>query len=265
MRIEIELKAKNHNYTIPLSYNYIIHGAIYKLLSQSSQKFTKWLHQRGFVTDDGRSLKLFTFSKLFFERLRVEKDVIHASGWAKLLFSTPVDDKIITNIIMGMLNRNFLTLADRFYKTDFIINRINMIPDPDFSTNDFIMLSPTTSSTMNELNGKLRTYYYRPDDTELPLSLQRNLKSKYKLIHSKNYQGELHISLDNKYLERKRKKGVTKLITIKKGSNQETKVKAFTVPLKIIGTKEIKKVAYDCGIGEKNSMGFGMIDVVNNE
>jgi CRISPR/Cas system endoribonuclease Cas6 (RAMP superfamily) len=38
-------------------------------------------------------------------------------------------------------------------------------------------------------------------------------------------------------------------------------VKAFISPLKIIGTKEIKKVAYDCGIGEKNSMEYGMIYV----
>lgn len=261
MRIEIELKAKTRDYTVPLTYNYMIHGAIYRLLSQSSQEFTKWLHQKGFITDEGRAMKLFTFSKLFFEKLRVEKDVIRAQGWCKLLFSTPIDDKIITNIIMGMLSNNFLTLADRLYKTDFLINKITTLPYPDFGTADYIMLSATTSSTMREYNGKLSTYYYRPGDKELHSSLEKNLLSKFKLVTGKAYSGELHISLDQDYLESRRGKGVSKLITIKRGSGEETKVKAFISPLKIIGTKEIKKVAYDCCIGEKNSMGFGMIDV----
>jgi CRISPR-associated endoribonuclease Cas6 len=56
---------------------------------------------------------------------------------------------------------------------------------------------------------------------------------------------------------------MTKLIHIKKGKPNQTKIKAFVSPLQITAEPEMQQVAYDCGIGEKNSLGCGCLGVEN--
>jgi len=54
---------------------------------------------------------------------------------------------------------------------------------------------------------------------------------------------------------------VSKLLHIKEGAAEETKIKAFAMPFAIRGNPELTKVAWECGLGDKNSLGLGMIDV----
>ncbi len=54
----------------------------------------------------------------------------------------------------------------------------------------------------------------------------------------------------------------SKLITIKEGSAEETRVKAFESLFYLTGSKELMQVAYECGIGQRNSMGFGMGKII---
>jgi len=51
------------------------------------------------------------------------------------------------------------------------------------------------------------------------------------------------------------------LITIKEGTPEETKVKGMLAPFLIKGTRRMLKFAWEIGLGERNSMGFGMWDI----
>ncbi|MFN3270150.1 MAG: flagellar basal body P-ring protein FlgI, partial [Candidatus Kapaibacteriota bacterium] len=76
--------------------------------------------------------------------------------------------------------------------------------------------------------------------------------------------GELRIELDREYIRSKGgAEGVSKMVTIAEGSERETRVKGFMCPIKITADVEMQKVAYECGIGKKNGLGFGMLEVVN--
>ena len=53
-----------------------------------------------------------------------------------------------------------------------------------------------------------------------------------------------------------------KLITIKEATSKEIKLKGFITPISIKSTIDIQKIAYFCGIGEKNSLGFGCLELI---
>ncbi|MBI4810670.1 MAG: CRISPR-associated endoribonuclease Cas6, partial [Ignavibacteriales bacterium] len=55
---------------------------------------------------------------------------------------------------------------------------------------------------------------------------------------------------------------ISKLITIKEGHKEETRVRGFMCPITIEGNPELIKLAYECGLGEKGSLGFGMIEIL---
>ena len=52
------------------------------------------------------------------------------------------------------------------------------------------------------------------------------------------------------------------LITIKANTPQQTKVRGYRYDFEITLPIELMRLLYDCGIGEKNSMGFGMIKII---
>jgi len=58
---------------------------------------------------------------------------------------------------------------------------------------------------------------------------------------------------------------ITKLITIREGREGETKVRGFMCPVTIEGDERLIRLAYESGLGEKNSMGFGMIEVIQSD
>ena len=72
--------------------------------------------------------------------------------------------------------------------------------------------------------------------------------------------GQFGFALDAAYVERMQGK-VQKLITLKEGRSDETKIKGTLAPFRLRAPRELMEVGYECGFGEKNSMGFGMVKV----
>ena len=88
MRLKLTGTIKQGN-TIPFNYQRQLQAAIYGLLSKSSKEYATFLHDTGFL-DGKKHLKLFTFSKLFFQQKKANKyGFIDISNFT-LFFSTPV-------------------------------------------------------------------------------------------------------------------------------------------------------------------------------
>ena len=86
------------------------------------------------------------------------------------------------------------------------------------------------------------------------------------LLNNKETHKEIEILPDNIYLKKKGSLAiVTKIIPLKEGVPDEFRVKAFYIPITIIADNEIQKIAYYSGIGQRNSFGFGMLDILRNE
>jgi CRISPR-associated endoribonuclease Cas6 len=133
-------------------------------------------------------------------------------------------------------------------------------------------LTNTNLANRNELSkrnqlpisGTFPKEYLRYDDDRLPKHLLQNLLSKYQSIYGTPFfdpDPEFNIEFNQAYIDRKRQQGRTieKLITIAAGTERETRVKAIECPFRLTTHPDLIRVGYECGFGENNSMGFGMV------
>jgi len=150
------------------------------------------------------------------------------------------------------------TFSDQIISTnDLYINgdhvkvlniRIHSIPV--FNGNDTIIktLSPVTiHSTFQKPDGKKITHFYSPYDSDFYELLKQNLHKKYVAL----YQEEpTDFSIN-------RMDDVNEVIR----KYKNTVIKGWRGIFAVHGSPKLKKLAFDFGIGDKNSQGFGMIDV----
>ncbi len=264
MRLELILRPTKKNYIIPINYHYPLSSVFYRIFSYGSPEFATWLHDNGYINQRGKPLRLFNFSKIFFSQYKVEGNCIHASGLLKIIFSSPLDDSIVPAFIDGILNTRNIIISNKQYGAKFKIHNVIKIPPPFFIHDmKYIALSPIVSSIVRESeDGKKSIYFFKPGDKDLTYQLKKNLISKYSLIYRQNYNEIIHLNLDFDYINRYGgSKKITKLITIKEGEDDETKVRGFVCPIEISANPKMQKIVYECGLGERNSMGFGMVDV----
>jgi len=259
MIIKIILTPKENSYQIPLNYQYLLSAVIYKLIEASSKEFAEWLHGIGFRNDKGRPYKMFTFSKLFTNQIDtryLEKSILKSNGDVSLYFASPVDDKIILNFIQGAMKIGKIKIGGvGVPESEFNISSINILPTND---NNNILKYQTLSPicVSNLIDGKVE--YIFPNNEEVETKLENNLISKYKILHNKDFDGNLKIRIIDKTKFKK------KVILIKENTQYQGRIKAFETHISIETTNELHKIAQECGLGERNSMGFGMISIIGD-
>ncbi|MCX7985269.1 MAG: CRISPR-associated endoribonuclease Cas6, partial [Bacteroidetes bacterium] len=103
---------------------------------------------------------------------------------------------------------------------------------------------------------------YDDDIKEINRILNQNLINKYTVIYNQRYEGKgvtLSWDLDYAINAFKKNKRLSKKVTIIKNTENKIDVIGIFCPFYIEGDPELIKVGYECGFGEKNSMGFGMV------
>ncbi len=258
MRIKINFRSANNKFELPINYNHLITGLIYSTLATSSHDFSSFLHDRGYKLGNKR-FKLFTYSQLDFKDWKVKPGndctkIVSFKPAAELLVSSPVKE-FVNHLAQGLLNRDEFRLG----KEEFWAESVEILKQPDLSKRvKFICLSPIVSATKVERNGKLSPYYYRHDDKDLEGAIKDNLLKKYQLVHGETpHSDELKLEFDQDYIERKGDK-IYKLIDFK-----GTKIKGILAPFVVEGSPQLIEIGYEAGFGEKGSMGFGMVEVVD--
>lgn len=261
MRIQLSLRPQQKTTAIPVNYAYPLSATIYKILQRASPEYAAFLHDKGYSASSGRLMKLFTFSKLWIPGVRLEKGMLwgKAERWM-LQIGSPMGEEFVRNFVLGLFESSKLTLATSKIHADFLVEDVQLLPLPKFKAiTRCKCLSPIVVSTMHEKGGRLRPYYYRPEDQGISLALQKNLLQKYEIIHDKRPADEdLVFRIDLSATPK------SKLITLKEGSREETRIKAFETFFVLQGSAELMQTAWECGLGEHNSQGFGMMEVVGS-
>lgn len=269
MRIRLTLSPLAPHTAVPVNYNYPLASAIYKLLAQASPEYATWLHEKGYRSPADRLLKMFTFSRLNIPGVRLDRNkMILLAGnqrpWL-LQIASPMEEDFVQNIVLGLFQDQRLEVGGRGAVGRFIIEQVEAVAPPKFSeTTRFKTLSPIVVSTMREHKGRLQPYYYRADDPKLGEGVRQNLLQKYQTLYeSPATDGHLQFNIDTNYLARKGgAEKVSRLITIKEGTREESRIKTFECPFFLVGKPELMRVAWEAGVGDHNSMGFGMVEVV---
>jgi CRISPR-associated endoribonuclease Cas6 len=184
----------------------------------------------------------------------------------ELQIGSPMLEEFVQNFVIGLFESAELTLASQGIRAEFRIERVETLPTPKFrESSRFKCLSPIAVSTMHERQGRLQPYYYRPHDAGLSEALRKNLLEKYQIIHdSQKATFSEKVAFSLKFRLEPHDKPKSKLITIKEGSRQATHIKAFETYFTLEGSPELMQVAWECGLGERNSQGFGMVELVNS-
>ncbi|MFH0988530.1 MAG: CRISPR-associated endoribonuclease Cas6 [bacterium] len=265
MRLLLALKPLQTACTIPLNYAYYLSSAIYRWIEISSPSYERFLHEEGYLLEGTlRRFKHFCFSQLFIEHSRIAGQEIFINGSAMHWYISMPVEKSLQHLVIGMFESREFYIGNKVNR--FAIHSVASVSDPQWQRGmKFKLLSPVTVSTMKEHNGKLQPHYLLPDDGRLGELLRSNIINKYISLYGEEPDDtEFTCTLDQRYIERKQAAGkrITTLTTIKQGLPEETRVRGFMCPLTIEGNPGLIRLAYESGLGEKGSMGFGMMEVV---
>jgi len=260
MRIRIQLLALAKNAAVPINYQYPVSAAIYKILNRASPEYTAFLHNKGYSAPSGRFMKLFTFSKLYIPHAQFKDGKLLGDFRqpCHLFVGSPMHEDFVQNFVLGLFDSSTIEIAGSGMRTRFQVRGVESIIKPEFNEEmRFRCLSPIVISRSEDRENGRMPHYYRPFEEGLNEALRKNLLQKYQIIYNafpENEAFEFQITEKDKPRSKK--------ITIKEGTPHATELKAFETYFTLRGNPELMEVAWECGLGEHTSQGFGMVEVV---
>lgn len=256
-KLTLQVKAETLGKELPINYQYELSSTIYRILSQSNSKYSSWLHENGFASEK-KKFKLFSFSHLIVPRYGINKErqrlIIQSDtvDW----YITFLPEKSTQNFIQGVFMQQDFQVGDKLSAVEFSVCEVQALPSLEYKEEMcFKTLSPICISLKKE-NGN--TDYLSPSDTLHTKGLLTGLLARYQAFYGNEYEGERYCEvqlLDNP-------KPV--LVKIKANTPQQTFVRGYQYKFKIRLPKELMKIGYEGGFGEKGSLGFGMTEQIKS-
>ncbi|BBB31811.1 CRISPR-associated protein Cas6 [Thermotomaculum hydrothermale] len=226
-----------------------LQGLIYNLLDKAS---ANWLHQEGFKHKN-RFFKLFVYSEI------MEKGELKGNNFIfppKISFylASPIDwilEQIVKNSVFTdefQLGNNTLQLCElQTIKSKNI--------DGEKLKVRVRTLSPVeVHSTFISPEGNKKTIYYPPIDNEFSKYINLNLRKKWEILNEKECPYNISIKPVNF------SKCKVRRINVKGTSITGWKGHFF-----LEGDTPLINLAFDTGLGTRNSLGFGFIEEVRND
>jgi CRISPR-associated endoribonuclease Cas6 len=262
MRFKLKLttEKKNNNLLLPINYQYGLSSFIYRTFNHGNKDLAGWLHNRGFIVEN-KAFKLFTFSPLKIKNFkRYDDRLIVLDDQVELMISF-YPFELTESFIFGAFSHQNFRLGDKKSSVQFNIQQIERLPDPAFKdTMEFKAISPVVVTAKKDRESKYVTYL-SPGDQGYGNKLKENLLNKY-AAYCSYHEKELDIEDMSKYkYELITDKPKSKLITIKAGTREESKIRGFLYTLRLTAPLPLLKTAYYAGLGEKNSLGMGCLEV----
>lgn len=247
MKLLIEFDIKGDR-LLDYNYNYNISSAIYYLLAEQNQEFASRLHNRGHEIGN-KKFKLFVFSKFMPASFETSKNgILIKRGRAKLYVNSPLKE-FIYYLGSSLMEKGYMRIGNDNY--DIANVHYEVVANRQFDyESTFITSSPIVTTTSTMIDGKIKNETVHITEPKYVENIKNNLLKKYFLIHGGLPDDmNIEIEFDQDYIK-KNPRG--KLITIK-----GITVKGYIAPFKMKASEDVKNVAIDCGLGEKNSVGMG--------
>ncbi|WP_346698361.1 CRISPR-associated endoribonuclease Cas6 [Thomasclavelia spiroformis] len=242
MRYKLYFKI-NKPMVLNLNYHLELQRFIYLMISNEDKEYANWLHDQGF--GETKRYKLFCFSKLYCLKREIkDKKFIMDESFSFQI--SCVDDKL-DEILLSSFNS----------KREYIFNNQKVTLD-HYEVDIFKggnklkikMLSPVVVKDGYIENSKRKTHYYNPLDKIFEEKINSNFKNKYYA-----YYHEIPEDIEFKTLSIKNKdKYITKY--------NDIYINGWHGLYELSGKQEYLKFLYYVGIGERNSQGFGMFEIL---
>lgn len=246
MRLRINFSNENSDLTeLPCHYNQIIQGFIYRHLDNW---IGERLHNQGMIDPETeRRFKMFTFSRLIPDgKFTIKEGKIRIYGSINLTVASPLSE-FIESFAMNMICTQGFTLAGQ----RFILNSIFVEGSPEYRERVLVKtLSPiTVYSTLISMDNKKKTYYYSPFEEDFERLVIENLSKKLRAL-----TGE---EIKEGSVKPVRVTSKNQRIVLYKG----TVIKGWDGIYELRLPKPLFDLAFDTGLGSKNSQGFGCVEI----
>ena len=265
-RLHISLVNMEQN-MMPLNYQYELSSWIYKTVNLGDKNFTNWLYKNGYTTYE-KKFRLFTFSSLIVPKYKHLDDRLFInSEKVYFILSFQMEEAIEPYIINLFRNQRF-SLGDKKSRSTFQVKYVEKLNDPDFSGQmTFRTLSPIMISKPLENRETDKTISLPPESLEFEKILFGNLNNKYlaSLNNKNTKQNQLLFSHSGKTSFELLNVPKSRLIKIKADTPEENLLKGYLFDFKITAPVHLLKTGYHCGFGEKNSLGFGCVELVSGK
>lgn len=263
MRFRIHIHAESKApLVLPINYQYPVSAWIYKVIHEGDNEFAGWLHSQGYL-DQKRQYKLFTFSQLSIDKFKVEKDRLVIRNPELSFIVSFFAEQAAEPFIKGLFKDQKGSIGDQRSKVNFRVSRIEKLNDPDFENSLTLKTrSPLVAAKTPDDKSK-NAIFLSPEDTAFPQILYNNLINKYTawMINSKKHPATMDFDNKTGFAFHLLNKPKPRLITIKAHTPQETKVKGYIFDFQIKAPTPLLEMGYHAGFGEKNSLGFGCVEI----
>lgn len=245
MRICVVLDCERE-VSLPVQYNHIVQGFLYNNLSDNM--YREFMHHTGYG-NGRRRFKLFTYSRLLGEFVMGQNGYISFKPPVKLVVSSPLVP-FVTDLADTLMKSRSAFIGNNPVE----VSSIQVHREVDFGSRVQIkMLSPMVAYTTVLRDGKKFTQYHSPWNDKFEDITRNNLLSKYEVLNGHRPDNSEFRVIPNGH----RENDYVKILRYK-----GTVIKAYAGIYWLMGNPELIKVAYDTGLGSKNSQGFGCWDLV---
>ncbi len=245
MRLILRMQPYEGGILLPIHYNHLLQGFIYRHLDQT---LAERIHDEGWRVGR-RQLRLFVFSRLYgrFRRERT-RNALWFQGPLLWSVASPADG-ILESLALHLVRERILHLGE----AQLELTSVEVALPPAYRRPVLLKaLSPiTVRSTLTTPDGRKKSYYYAPQEPEFGPRVLQNLRRKIRA-----WTGE-DILPDGATFRPVRVSNRNLVVARYKG----TVVKGWTGIYELDAPEPYFRMALDAGLGEKNSQGFGFVEV----
>lgn len=262
MRFLLQLTSVRPNQRVSFNYQYPLAAAIYKIIERADEAYANFLHEDGY-RHGGKTFKFFTFSDLQTPFKQQDGKMLMTTNNASFTICFQIPDAA-ENFIKGIFINQKIDIADSPDNASFIVNQVTAAQNPIFTDNKTVLLQPLSPIVAGRNNKRGYDDYVSPEEPDFCSLLIINLISKYGALYPSTELelAALHtmITLKIEYFNHPPR---SRLITIKNGTPEETKVRGFDkFRLSIQAPAPLLTLALNAGLGMHNAMGMGCVAIV---
>lgn len=257
MKFKLTLKIdRKHGDLLPFNYQYEQSAVIYRILAQADTQYASWLHENGYQLNGSKRFKLFCYSPFIFEKARPlpKEGCLNIIGERTTWYISFIPEKSTLEFFLGIFAHQSFTIGNKEHRVAFGVAGVEAMPMPPLSEDmTFQALSPICVKQHED--GK--TVYLSPDNPKFAAGILKGLKARYESIHGQPLDMEGNAFA----FELTGNKVKAKLITIKANTPYESRVRGYLCSFRMKAPLELMKIAYEGGVGEQCSQGFGFIEI----
>jgi len=242
MRIEIKLRPAEEGTVLPFNYNYEVYNQILEKIYLVSPELAREV--------ETSHVDHFTFSRVMVRK----RELLPEAGIRVLsddvsLYVSSHSGELIKAIAEGFLDDPLLKIGN----AAFIADNVKVLKESELKNETlFSTLSPIMVRTVRFINGRMKIWDLYPSDEMFFDKLRKLMLMRYSSLY-----GHMPENKDFK-LEVLKFKPVRILV-------RDSYFRGSLMVFKYRGSRELAKLGYDIGFGEKTRYGFGMVKVIDSE